>query len=217
MYVFDETVGPKNTDHTISFLTHYFRNSSVMLSWIKRIHVFLDNIGSTNKNAIFMGWAMEMVQHGILDYLWISFLIAGHTKFDVDSIFSVTAKSYNSAYVFNTQELAQVLAQSENVTVVLEDGRLIQNWREKVIVKYSKLPGICDLHDFIIVRSPDTGSATMLVHNNCYGGTASKSTMKLNPDVSSENSAIPCEDENYITLNKKIFNSNQTSTSNTNV
>ena len=27
--------------------------------------------------------------------------------------------------------------------------------------------------------------------------------MKLNPDVSSESSAIPCEDENYITLNKK--------------
>ena len=70
-------------------------------------------------------------------------------------------------------------------------------------MKYSKLPGIHDLHDFIIVRSPDTGSATMLVCNNYYGGPASKSTMKLNPDVSSESSAIPCEDENYITLNKK--------------
>ena len=89
------------------------------------------------------------------------------------------------------------------------------NSKEKVTVKYSKLPGIHDLHDFIIVRSPDTGSATMLVCNNYYGGPASKSTMKLNPDVSSESSAIPCEDENYITLNKKRFNSNQTSTSNT--
>ena len=57
IYVFDETVGPKNTDHTISFLTHYFRNSSVMPSWIKCIHVLLDNTDSTNKNAFFMGWA----------------------------------------------------------------------------------------------------------------------------------------------------------------
>ena len=71
-------------------------------------------------------------------------------------------------------------------------------------MKYSKLPEIRDLHDFIIVRSPDTGSATMLLRHHCYGGPASNSTMKLNPDVSSESSAIPCEDENYITLNKKI-------------
>ena len=104
MYVFDETVGPKNTDHTISFLTLYFRNSTVMPSWIRRIHVFLDNTGSTNKNAFCMGWDMEMVQHGILDYLRIFFLIARHTKFDVDHFFSVTAKSYNCAYVCNTQE-----------------------------------------------------------------------------------------------------------------
>ena len=78
-----------------------------MPSRIKRIHVFLDNTSSTNKNAMFMGLAMEMVQHGILDYLRISFLMAGHTKLDVDSLFSVTAKSYNSADIFHTQELAQ--------------------------------------------------------------------------------------------------------------
>ena len=70
-------------------------------------------------------------------------------------------------------------------------------------MKYSKLPGIHDLHDFIIVRSPDTGSATMLVCNNYYGRPASKSTMKLNPDMFLEISAIPCEDENYTTLNQK--------------
>ena len=203
IYVFDETVGPKNTDHTISLLTHYIRNNSTLPSWIKRIHIFLDNTGSTNKNAFFMGWAMEMVQHNILDYLRISFLIAGHTKFDVDRLFSITAKSYNSADVFNTKELAQVMAQSDNITAVLEDGRLIQNWRESVTVKYSKLPGIRDLYDFIIVRSPETGSATMLVREHCFGGVAQKSTMKLNSGISSESSVIPCEDENYITLNKK--------------
>ena len=69
---------------------------------------------------------METVQHGVLDYLRISFLIAGHTKFDVDHLFSVTAKSYNSTDVFNTQELDQIFVQSESITAVLEDGRLIQ-------------------------------------------------------------------------------------------
>ena len=200
-------MGPKNTDHTISLLTHYIR---ALPSWIKRIHVFLDNTGSTNKNAYFMGWAMEMVQQKILDYLRISFLIAGHTKFDVDRLFSVTAKSYNAADVFNSQELTQVMSQSENITAVLENGRLIQNWREKVTIKYSKLPGIRDLHDFVMVRSPETGSATMLVRDYCYGGAVQKSTMKINPGVSLESSVIPDEDQNYITLSKPARHRRQT-------
>ena len=37
-----------------------------MASWIKRIFVFLDNTGNTNKNAFFMGWGMEIVQHGVI-------------------------------------------------------------------------------------------------------------------------------------------------------
>jgi len=203
IYIFDETVGPKNTDHTISLLTYYIRNGETLPLWIKRVHVFLDNTGSTNKNAYFMGWAMEMVQHKMLDYLRISFLIAGHTKFDVDRLFSVTAKSYNSSDVFNTQELISVMSQSDNITALLENGNLILNWREKVATKYTKLPGIRERHDFIIVRSPDTGCATMLVRDHCYGGAAQKSTMKLNSDVSSETNVIPGENENYIALNKK--------------
>jgi len=123
IYVFDETVGPKNTVHTVSFLMQYIRYGKSLPSWVKRVHIFLDNTGSTNKNAYFMGWAMEMVQQKVLDYLRISFLIAGHTKFDVDRLFS---KSYNSADVFSTEELVTVMSWSENITAILEDGRSIQ-------------------------------------------------------------------------------------------
>ena len=35
VYLLDERVGPKNTDHTISYLTHYI---SQLPSWIHRIH-----------------------------------------------------------------------------------------------------------------------------------------------------------------------------------
>ena len=41
-----------------------------------------------------------------------SFLIAGHTKFDVDRMFSLTAKAYNASDVFDTQELLQVMCQT---------------------------------------------------------------------------------------------------------
>ena len=56
VYFFDETVGPKNTDHnTLSFLTH---NIHALSPWIKRDHLFLDNTSSTNKNFYSMAWAM---------------------------------------------------------------------------------------------------------------------------------------------------------------
>ena len=105
LYIFDKTVGPKNTDHTISLLMDYMRNSAAFPSWIRRVHIFLDNTGSTNKNAYFMGWGMEIVQQKCLDYLRFSFLVAGHTKFDVDCVFSTTSKAFNSSDVFNTSEL----------------------------------------------------------------------------------------------------------------
>ncbi len=50
VYLFDEMVGPKNTDHTdVSYLTDYF---SELPDWIHRVHLFLDNTSSTNKNSI---------------------------------------------------------------------------------------------------------------------------------------------------------------------
>ena len=48
VYLFDEGVGSKNTDHTISYLCDYF---SKLPRWICRVHLFLDNISSTIKNV----------------------------------------------------------------------------------------------------------------------------------------------------------------------
>ena len=65
----NETAGPKNTDHTISHLMHYLKSSGKVPSWVRRVHVFMDNAGSTNKNQYMMAAALEIVQQGIMDYL----------------------------------------------------------------------------------------------------------------------------------------------------
>ena len=65
VYLFDERVGPKNTDHTISYLTDFI---SKLPSWVRRVHLFLDNTASTNKTFFLMGWAQEMVQQKRLDF-----------------------------------------------------------------------------------------------------------------------------------------------------
>ena len=137
LYVFDETVGPKNTDHTISYLEHYIHVSGKVPNWVKRVHIFLDNTVSTNKNAYFMAWALENVQQSHLEYLRVSFLIAGHTKFDVDRVFSTTAKAYASADVFTTQELASVMSDSEAISSLIDNGSLVKPWREKLSDKYT--------------------------------------------------------------------------------
>ena len=52
LYIFDETIGPKNTDHTISLLMDYIRNHTVFPSWIKRLDIFLTIQGALIKMLI---------------------------------------------------------------------------------------------------------------------------------------------------------------------
>ena len=80
LYLINETVGPRNTDHTISYLMHYRKSSGKVSSWVRRVHVFMDNAGSMNKNQYMMAAAFEIVQQGIMDYLCILFMIAGNTS-----------------------------------------------------------------------------------------------------------------------------------------
>ena len=144
IYLFDERVGPKNTDHTVSYVSHFI---SQLPEWIRRIHLFMDNTCCNNKNWYTIAWALEMVQQQKLDFVRISFLIAGHTKFSPDLLFSKIAKSYNRSDVFNTQDLRNII--SPHASVYVDDGEIVSDWRAN-LCKYSKLPGIRRLHDFVI-------------------------------------------------------------------
>lgn len=54
IHMFDERIGPKNDDHTISLLMRYWETVSCAHRWIQRLAIFLDNATSTNKNKIFV-------------------------------------------------------------------------------------------------------------------------------------------------------------------
>ncbi len=84
-----------------------------------------------------------MIQLDHLRFLRISFLLAGHTKFSPDT------QSYNRSDVFNTSELKDVI--SPYAEVIVDNGTIVGDWRNTLITKYSKLPGIRELHDFIYV------------------------------------------------------------------
>ena len=158
VYLLDKRVGPKNTDHTISYLTHYI---SQLPSWICRIHVYMDNTCTTNKIWYTMGWALEMVGQKRLDFIRISFLIAGHTKFSPDLVFAKIAQTYNRSDVFCTEDLKQVIAAHAEV---VNKSEIVHDWRTN-LTKYSKLPGIHSLHDFVFTVSASTNWCAKL--GNC--------------------------------------------------
>ena len=66
VYLFDERVGPKNTDHTVSYVSHFIAELPL---WVCRLHLFLDNTCSTNKNWYTMAWASKLIQQGKLDFI----------------------------------------------------------------------------------------------------------------------------------------------------
>ena len=108
VYLFNERIGPKSTDHTVSYLTDYVQR---LPNWVRRIRFYVEH-----KHFYLMGWAYEMVLSRRVDLL-VSFLIVDHTKFSPDLLFSKIAKSYNRSDVFNTQELKEIICQYSEVVI----------------------------------------------------------------------------------------------------
>ena len=153
VYVFDERVGPKNTDHTISYILHYIKCEKVR-SWVKRVHLFMDIVGSTNKNQYEMGAAMEIMQQNLVDLFHINFMVAGHTKFDPDRLFPISAKAFNSADIFNITQLAELI--SQYASVIVDDEKIVRDWRSQLSKKHTNLPGIRSLHDLFDCENPSS-------------------------------------------------------------
>ena len=110
---------------------------------------------------------METVSSGEVDHIHISFMIAGNTKFARDRLFSVTGSAYKVQDVFNIEDLKAICDKS--ATTYIEQGERVHTWRNSVGKKYSDLPGVRKLHDFLVVKTHD-GRVVMKVREHCYGG-----------------------------------------------
>ena len=47
------------------------------------------------------------------------------------------------------------------------------------MTKYSKLPGICNFHDFIFTKNPNTDKVIAKVRKNCYGGKSENASIHV--------------------------------------
>ena len=107
-----------------------------------------------------------MIQQKKLEFLRLSFLIAGHTKFSPDLLFSKIAQSYNRSDVFTTEELKQIIC--PYAEVIIDEGMLVCDWRNLLSNKFSKHPGIRSQHDFVF--SLKSSCVETKVRQLCYDG-----------------------------------------------
>lgn len=63
---------------------------------------------------------MELVQHEVLDFIRVPFLVTEHTKFVPDRVFASIGSSYNISDVFNIEELVAVAGHFSTTVEELE-------------------------------------------------------------------------------------------------
>ena len=117
-----------------------------------------------------------MVSQGQVSHIHILFMLAGHTKFAPDRLFAKTGSAYKTADVFTIHELQRLCTPS--ASTVVEDGDNVLTWRDTLGAKYSNLPGVRKLHDFLIVKGYD-GHVVMKVRKKCFTGEWRQSPLRL--------------------------------------
>ena len=90
--------------------------------------------------------------------------------------------------MFNEIDLQQIVEQF--ASVIIDNGGIVRTWREKVGEKYSSLPGIRELHDFVTVAMlPD--KVVMKVRERCYAGPLRDTPTKVKHRFTADQSCIP--------------------------
>ena len=163
-YLCDEiAAGTKSTDHTISFLEHYVNN--YLDEWVRHLTICLDN-ARICKNCYILSWTSELVDNGKFDSVRFIYMVAGHTKFHPDQLFSSISKTYSQHDVFCIEMLADI-AKHYSTTHIMS-SKDIRNWKISIEEKYDNLPGITGLHDFLVKKEAENVVIHHKTHN--YSG-----------------------------------------------
>lgn len=163
-YICDElAAGPKNTDHTISFLNHFI--DTEVDSWVKNITFCLDN-AKICKCKYLLAWADQVVNQGRFKSIRFFYLVVGHTKFEPDRLFSSIARTFYVRDVFCI-EMLQAIALLYSSCHIFTSKQIFQ-WRSTLEEKYIALTGINSFHDFITVKGSSV--VTLKVRDHCYKG-----------------------------------------------
>ena len=83
----------------------------------------------------------------------------------------------------------------------VDNGSIVHIWRESAATKYSKVPGIRNLHDFIFSKHLLSGEVVARIRGLCYDGPFGKSSMHILAGQTDDN-IVPGEDRTYVRQNR---------------
>ncbi|KAE9050061.1 hypothetical protein PR001_g2737 [Phytophthora rubi] len=90
-YIYDETVGGKETDQFNSMLQHFIR-TTILPSGKKKLVVYADNCSGQNKNNLVIKFLLAQVQLGLFERVDYKCFVKGHTKNSCDRGFGSIRK-----------------------------------------------------------------------------------------------------------------------------
>ena len=91
--------GKLNSNHTLNYLLHAIIHH--VPSWVCNIRLLMDNAGKSNKNKYIITLAACLININRFKSVHLSFMIPGHTKFEVDNLFANVTKALSNQNIFD--------------------------------------------------------------------------------------------------------------------
>jgi hypothetical protein len=80
----------------------------------------LDNTTKENKNQFVLAWLQTLVDTGVFDTIYVSFLPVGHTHEDIDQRFSIVSRALRRESILSVQQLEVFLNQFFKVRAIVK-------------------------------------------------------------------------------------------------
>ncbi|KAF2906166.1 hypothetical protein ILUMI_00004 [Ignelater luminosus] len=177
MYMFDETIGKKGCIETVSFLKHYIEKH--LRKSVTILHIFTDNCGGQNKNAVVLHFFMSLVRNDTLSKIVYYLPEPGHSFLPCDRDFAqIEKKKRRKKLLYLLKSVDTKLKKHDNNIEIPSERRT-----------YSMLTPVPIEHD-----RRDTGSSLYI---------GEPSTSNFQEDISSKNDTSDLdrsdiEDSTYI-------------------
>lgn len=132
----------------------------------RRLRLHIDACAGTNKSQYCFGGLALLVSLGILDVVWISFMVPGHTKFAPDLVARAIAGVYNRVDVFNIGMLLECAQRCSSAQSY--DAHSMYHWKECTKQLFGSVDNIMSYRQFFILpehEALDLGESVPLPPN----------------------------------------------------
>lgn len=155
----------KSTDAVMTFCHHALERLRV--KGRRRAVIHADNAAAQNKSKHWIRYGIYLIATGRFDSVEIYYMLAGHTKFEPDSLFGRCKRHLWEADSMTPADVKRVLDELDDVEVLLDNEVLFYPWRELLANLGKPIPDMRFVQGLRFTRRP--GAAAEIVVEVQYG------------------------------------------------